>query len=79
MRTTVVGGALVLLVAAGCAAGNSTPTAELSEVAVATETLTASPMPSPTASPEAPPEVDLTAEDGDYQRVVEEILRFREW
>ena len=79
MRTTVAGGALLLLVATGCADPASTPTADSTQAINTTETIDASPLPSPSASAGSPPEVDLTAEDGDYQRVVEEILRFREW
>lgn len=60
---------------AGLAAPESTPS--VSVLASPAE----EPSPSPTVAPVvAPPEVDLTAEsDADFERVVTEILGFRDW
>jgi hypothetical protein len=60
---------------AGLAAPESTPSVS------ASPTPAQEPSPTPTVTPAvAPPEVDLTAEsDADFERVVTEILGFRDW
>lgn len=81
MRTRFMVAAVCGALAVGCAS-NGAPDGELTATPTPAQTTAGagvSPTPSPSASAEAPPEVDLTAEDGDYRRVVEEILRFREW